>query len=145
MNEYWEIEEGKIDSAAFFPLLYKYFNEATTLFIEGTSISKDVAACYKKHSQEGKFFPSRETIWPRSKQFKCNFTESLLNELSQLASTHAEAELMDHLSIYENEHPVLEWHDSFENAILVSKTISEKTVANFSNSLGLKYETAKFS
>lgn len=145
MSEDWEIEEGNIDSAAFFPLLYKYFNEATTLFIEGTSISKDVAACYKKHSQEGKFFPSRQTIWPRSKQFKCKFTENLINELSQLANTHAEPELMDHLFLYNNENPVLEWHDAFGNVILVSKSISEKTVENFAHSLGLKYETAKFS
>jgi len=35
MNKFWEIQEGEVDSNAFFKLLIKYFPNATTLFVWG--------------------------------------------------------------------------------------------------------------
>jgi len=42
MSEYWNIEEGPVDSARFFLALPAYFMEATTFFAEGTSIAPDL-------------------------------------------------------------------------------------------------------
>jgi|KBSMisStaDraftv2_1062788.scaffolds.fasta_scaffold10994999_1 hypothetical protein len=55
MSEFWEIEEGNIDSAHFFKALPKYFPEATTFYAEGTVISDDVRKCYETHREEGKY------------------------------------------------------------------------------------------
>lgn len=145
MNKYWDIEEGAVDSTVFFRLVHKYFSDATTIYFEGTSIEKDVIECYKKHSEEGKFLPGRQTIWPRSKCFRCKLSEQFIDEISQLSENHAEPELMDHLSIYRGNEALLEWHDAFANAMLLSKSIPESTVAEFSKELGLKYGEAKFS
>lgn len=47
MNKFWEIQEGEVDSNAFFKLLIKYFPNATTLFVwGGASIADDVKKCY---------------------------------------------------------------------------------------------------
>lgn len=46
MNDYWDIDEGKVDSSLFFRLLAKYFPNATTFYAEGTSISPDVVDFY---------------------------------------------------------------------------------------------------
>lgn len=145
MSEYWDIEEGSVDSTSFFKLVHKYFGDSTTIFFEGTSIENDVIKCYQKHLEHGEFLPGRQTIWPRSKCFRCRFSEKLMNELSQLSLNHAEPELMDHLSIYKGDQAILEWHDAFANAMLLSKSLPEETVAAFSNDLGLNYGEAKFS
>ena len=46
MNKFWGIQEGEIDSNAFFKLLIKYFPNATTLFLCVASIADDVKKCY---------------------------------------------------------------------------------------------------
>ncbi len=67
MSEFWEIEEGKVDSARFFKALPKYFPEATTFYAEGTVISDDVRKCYETHREEGKGQGhAQETVYARS-------------------------------------------------------------------------------
>ncbi len=145
MSKYWDIEEGEIDSTVFFELLPKYFGEATSIFVEGTSIEKEVISCYQKHQEKGKHLPGRQTIWPRSKCFRCLFSEDLIKELSFLSLNHAYPELMDHFFIYKGEHAILEWHDAFANAMLISKVISEKKISEFASNLSLEYCEAKLS
>ncbi len=52
MSKYWEIAEGKVDSRKFFEARGNYFPDATTLYVEGTSISEDVRACYLSHQEQ---------------------------------------------------------------------------------------------
>lgn len=145
MTEYWDIDEGAVDSTTFFSLVQKYFRDASTIYIEGTSIEKDVIDFYQRHVEEGKYLPSRQTIWPRSKCFRCKLSEVFFKEISQLSQNHAEPELMDHFSIYKGDQAILEWHDAFSHAMLLSKSVLEQTVAAFTKELGLKYGEAKFS
>lgn len=144
MKSYWEIEEGRIDSTAFFKLLLKYFPHATTFFAEGTSIEQDVRECYRSYAEEGAFLPGEQTAWPRSEKFRCEFTERLINELASLSERHAEPELLDHLFVYKDNEPLLEWHDAFDNVILISRSIHEEVVSGFAHELGLNYTEAAF-
>ena len=93
MNEYWELNEGKIDSVKFFKALAKYFPEATTLFIEGTSISDDVRGCYLSHQEAGSYVPPAQTIIPVSEKYRCKFSNAFMNQLVSLAAQHAEPAL----------------------------------------------------
>ena len=68
MNKYWEIAEGKVDSAKFFNAITECFPEATTLYIEGTVIEEGVEACYVSHQEAGEYLPSAQTIIPYFKQ-----------------------------------------------------------------------------
>jgi hypothetical protein len=144
MNKYWGIEEGKVDGSQFFRLLPKYFPEATTFYAEGTSISRDLIEFYKMNFEDGDFLPRRQTIFPRSKKFRCASSHNFMNCLADLAEHHAEPELLDHLFLYKDEEPLIEWHDAFANAILISRKVSETIVAGFANELGLNYGKVDF-
>ncbi|SRR5712691_4036116 len=113
MSEFWEIEEGKVDSARFFKALPKYFPEATTFYAEGTVISDDVRKCYETHREEGKYLPQTQTLFLLSKKFRCKFSTSFMNELSGLAQHHVEPELLHHMSLYRGTEEVVFWHDAF--------------------------------
>ncbi len=141
-SRYWEVQQGKVDSTEFFHALPTYFSNATTFFAEGTVISGDVAECYKEHVESGAYLPNTQTIMPRSGKYRCKFTKGLMENLALLSEIHAEPELLDHISIYKGNEPLLIWHDAFSNIILVSKTVAENYVNNFSHRLGLGYEEA---
>ena len=77
MGNYWEIDEGAVDSARFFEALWRHFPEATTFYAEGCGIARDVKACYSAHQEEGRYLPSAQTIFPRSAKFRCRFSADL--------------------------------------------------------------------
>jgi len=140
MSRYWEIDQGEVDSTAFFRALPRYFPYATTFYAEGTVISQDVVQCYKSHSEEGDYLPAAQTIFPKSDKYRCKFSKELMDDLASLSEHHAGTELLDHLSLYKNNEPLLEWHDAFDNIILVSQTVAEDNVRSFAGELGLGYE-----
>jgi hypothetical protein len=144
MNKCWDIEEGKVDGSLFFRLMSKYFPEATTFYVEGTSISRDLAEFYKANLEDGDYLPRPQTILPRSKKFRCASSHKFMNCLADLAEHHAEPELLDHLFLYKDEEPLIEWHDAFANAILISRKVSESIVAGLANELGLNYGKVDF-
>jgi len=41
-KKYWEIDEAKIHASCFFHALWRHFGDATSLYVEGNSISGDV-------------------------------------------------------------------------------------------------------
>jgi len=144
MSEFWEIEEGKVDSARFFKALPNYFADATTFYAEGTVISDDVRKCYETNSEEGTYLPQTQTqtqtLFPVSKKFRCKFSMSFMNELSGLAQDHAELELFDHMSLYKGTEAVVFWHDAFANVLLISRSVPEKVVSQLALELGLGYQ-----
>lgn len=136
MENYCKISE-KVDSVKFFKGLNSYFRDATTLFIEGDSISKEVMNLYKKHIQEGEYLPRTGTIFPKSTKIRCKYSAEFMNELALMAESHAEPELCDHLHLYKNNDPVIEWMDAFSDEILISKTIPEEMIHQFSDAITL--------
>jgi hypothetical protein len=99
MDTHWEIKEGQVDSARFFDVLWRYFPDATTLYVEGSSIAPDVSDCYRTHQEKGDYLPPPQTLFPRSAKFRCRFSVELAAALSALADRHAEPELLDHLAL----------------------------------------------
>jgi hypothetical protein len=141
MGKYWEIREGRVDSARFFETLWRRFPEATTLYVEGGSIARNVKDCYRTHREEGDYLPRAQTVFPRSAKFRCRFSANLVDALSALAGRHAEPELLDHLALYIDSDEVVVWHDAFANSILVAPTVPESVVSSFATDLGLEYRS----
>jgi hypothetical protein len=139
MSKSWEIAEGTVDSRKFFETLGKYFPDATTLYVEGTSISDDVQACYLSHQEPGPYVPPAQTLLPISAKYRCRFSPRLIAQLATLADQHAEPEVLDHLSLYKGLDELLCWHDAFDNVMLVSRNIPETRVAEFASALSLSY------
>jgi hypothetical protein len=142
MGKCWEIEEGRVDSARFFEALWRRFPEATTFYVEGSSVAPDVKDCYQMHREDGEYLPQAQTIFPRSDKFRCRFSIHLVEALSALAERHAEPELLDHLALYRDSEQLLLWHDAFANVLLVSRKVPESVVSSFAADLGLAYSDA---
>lgn len=143
MADFWDIEEGIEDPERFFLLLSGLLPQATHLFVEGATIAPDVEACYSRYADAGPYIPKRQTLWPRARLFRCLATSELLEELSDLGARHAVPELVDHLSIYQGDEPLLEWHDAFANAVFLDGSLPEATVAALADSFGLRYGRAR--
>lgn len=139
MSKYWEIAEGKIDSRKFFDARGNYFPDATTLYVEGTSISEDVRACYLSHQEPGPYVPQAQTRWPVSAKYRCRFSPGLIAELATLADQHAKPEVLDHLSLHKGSEELLCWADAFDNVMLASRNIPKTRVAEFASALSLSY------
>ena len=135
----WDIDEGISDPGRFFQLVPVVFPQATHLFVEGTSMAPDARACYAEFAEEGPFLPGRQTIWPRSRVFRCVASGDLFQRLSELAALHAASEMLDHLSLYSGTERILEWHDAFANAILLDGGLPETAVRALAEPFGVAY------
>lgn len=136
----WQIEEGITDAERFDALLPTVFPRSTLLFAEGTSIAKDVQQCYQQFADPGPFLPGRDTIWPRSRIFRCAASPALFQALSGLGARHPNPEILDHLSLYEPGQLLFHWHDAFANAMWLDGTLPEATVAALAGPFGCRYE-----
>ena len=136
----WWIDEGISDPERFFALLPTLLPNATHLFIEGTSVTRRAAECYRRFADPGPYVPKRQTLWPRPKRFRCVASAALFGELSQLAATHAAPELLDHLSVASGDRMLLAWHDAFANGVLLDGALRESTIASLAGAFGCSYE-----
>jgi hypothetical protein len=142
--EFWDIDEGITDPVRFFALIPILLPNATHLFIEGSSISKEVVECYKRFADAGPYLPKRQTLWPRGRLFRCVASVELFSELSTLSARHATSEVLDHLALYQGERVLLAWHDAFANAILLDGELPATTVAALADAFGCEHGRAPF-
>src|SRR5579864_4662446 len=109
---HWELK-GLPESASFFRHLAAAFPSATTLFVEGTSVARDVDHFLRSAADPGDYLPKRQTLWPRPKQYRLRCDGPTLATLADLAERHAEPELFDHLFLYDGAKALLEYPDAF--------------------------------
>lgn len=126
-STHWELN-GTPDSAVFLRSLPEGFSSATTMFVEATSMARDVEDLLTAAVEPGPYLPARQTIWPRSLRLRVRFDGSLLLELSRMAENHAEPEMFDHLLLYADSLPLLEYPDAFlrGSVIYVAPTVVEE-------------------
>jgi hypothetical protein len=135
---HWELK-GRWDIALFFRALPAVFPNATTLFIEGTSIAKDVDAFLDSAADPGDYLPVRQTIWPRPKQYRLRCDSKTLTTLADLAERHAEPELLDHLFLYDSSKALVEFPDAFgvDCPAFVSSDADEEHIRGLAAALAL--------
>jgi hypothetical protein len=143
----WEIEERAIGITAFLKALPAAFPDATTLFVEGSSIGPDVAEIYRLHAGEPPYLPKPQTLWSTGTiaRFTCRFSNSLCDSLAEMSLHHAEPELFEHIFLYARREVLLEWPDAFANCMWLSTSIPETRVNAFANALGVQYRYANHS
>jgi hypothetical protein len=140
----WDIEEGIRNAERFFRVLPKVFPDATLFIAEGSGITKEVAAFYRRHAPAEVKRPadlSRLALVPR---YFCACSPEFLLELARLASTTPRVGLLHHLYLYRGEDQLIEWHDAFANALLLSPDLPEETVATLARKFGRRYGRARF-
>ncbi len=125
----------------FFRELARHFPEATSLFIEGSSIAEDITSLLSSHIQEGPYLPIHGTYGAlfgklKTQYFRCGFTITLLSGLEKLSEIHAEPEICDHLIVYLGDALLLEFYDFPKNEIWIPAKINEDRVRAFAASIG---------
>jgi hypothetical protein len=147
----WELEERRVDSTTFFQLLPAAFIEATTAYFEGSSIGPDIVQIFERHADPGIYFPQPQTLWSVSLgpnrfgvdtilRFRCCFMPALCDALARASLDHAEPELFDHLFLYADHVPLLEWPDAFSNCMWIASFLPESRISAFAAGLGLRYK-----
>ena len=131
---HWELK-GRPDAVMFFRVLQGAFADATTLFLEGTRMADDVRVFFNSVAESGPCLPDRQTIWPRPSQYRFAIDDLLLARLAELAASHAEPELLDHIFVYAGSEPLIEYPDAFfrNSLIFVSRRVPEEGVRWFAN------------
>ncbi len=135
----WDIDKGITDAARFFALLPTVFPRASLFFAEGTSVAKDVAQCYERFADPGPFLPGRDTVFPRSRVFRCAASPAFFQNLSAVSAQHANPAILDHMSVYEDERLIFHWHDAFANGLALDGTLAESTVAALAQPFGCRF------
>lgn len=140
---HWELK-GRANSALFFQHLPAVLPAATTLFVEGDSFP-DVEDFLRSAAEPGDYLPDRQTLWPRSKQYRVRFDGPTLAGLAELAGRHAEPELLDHLCVYDGSTALMEFHDAFmgDSTALISTDTDEQLIRDFAEVLGLELRHAE--
>ncbi|MCU1273407.1 MAG: hypothetical protein JWO48_838 [Bryobacterales bacterium] len=136
---HWELK-GRADSGLFFRHLWAALPAATTLFVEGTSLTQDVEDFLRSATEPGDYLPDRQTLWPRPKHYRVRCDRPTLAALADLAQRHAEPELLDHLSVYDGSRVLLEFPDAFmrDSVALISADTDEQRIRGFAAMLGLE-------
>ena len=140
----WELQEGAVDSTTFLQALPSAFPEATTAFIEGSSIAADIVRIFEEHADAGPYLPEPQTLWSTGTilRFRCRFTPAFCEALASASQHHAEPELFDHVFLYADRRALLEWPDAFSNCMWIAASVSEAHVSAFATTLGLSYKYA---
>jgi len=146
MNQpHWELQ-GRWDCAVFFRNLPAALPAATTRFVEGTSLARDVDAFFRAAAVPGDYLPACQTLWPRPKQYRLRCDGPTLAALASLAERHAAAELLDHLFVYSGSEVLLEFPDAFCRGCTeyVSGNVEERRIGSFADALGVDLKRSVF-
>jgi hypothetical protein len=103
-------------------------------------MARDVEDLLMSAAETGPYIPMRQTLWPRSARLRSRFSTTLLSELSQLAEHHAEPELFDHLFLYADRSPLLEYPDAFlrGSVVYVASSIAQEELCTWASGLQLE-------
>src|SRR5262249_17753294 len=115
----------------------------SVLYLEGSSVSKDVRDFLRPRQVAHPQKLARGTIWPRPECFHIPATPENIEGLAALFVTHAWPEICNHFHVYGPAGVILEWYDSFfTDPLYVSKAVPEDTVKSFCDLIGSQYSDA---
>jgi hypothetical protein len=128
----WAIS-GIRSAEKFFLAIAQLVPEATHVFLEG-SPDADVVALLSVHAASREYFARAGTFWSwprRNQRFSLCASFTLFSALAEAASRHAEPEICDHLHVYRDDQPLVEWFDAFLDPVLISKAVPRVRVEQF--------------
>lgn len=137
-GSYWEVD-GPKTFEEMFNALKSWVPEDAVLYFEDGSPDAEIDNFIATYSVPEISHVAMGTIWPRPKVFHVQATETILTELARIMKHHAEPELAIHFHIYRNDSVLLEWHDAFSQAMLMSAAIPEEKVKDFANKIGKNF------
>jgi hypothetical protein len=148
-TEFCWVVSGVIQPVAFFQSLFLLLPPDATLYFEGCTIARDVAAFYEAHEARQVVAVVRDTIFPVSECFHVEVSPEFVTRLGEFAASRPSNELFDHVKAYHGESLLLHFHDAFQRSVseddfMISTQVAESAVAEFSRRLGGNYQHKPF-
>ena len=132
---YWVLE-GDTDLSTFLRALPTLIPSPAFLYFEGGSPGGELKDWIDRNQIEPAGQVARGTIWPRCEVFHIPLTPSTIKELAEISERMAHPELAIHTHVTEPGRTILEWHDAFDNPMLVDSRVAEDLVADFAGTIG---------
>ena len=136
---YWVIK-GFSDFPAFLKSLENLFPMDSVVYLEGTSIAKDVQEFLKERAPEKTARVELGTIWPRPKTFHMLLTAENITGLAALGEKHVLPEMCDHLHVYKDNAVLLEAHDVLDQCISLYGALPEERIKALCGQLESEYK-----
>jgi hypothetical protein len=140
----WDIDQGIRNAERFFRVLPKLFPDANLFIAQGSRIADDVAAFYRQHTPPPPSRPTDLSRFTLTRRYFCLASPEFFLELARLAAKKPREQLLHHLYLYRDDHQLIEWHDAFANALLLSPDLPESTIAALADKFGVRYGRARF-
>lgn len=135
----WVIE-GIEQPAPFIGGLPSLLPSDAVLYFEGCSIAREVSAFYESHRARNAVAVVRDTVFPVPDIYHVPFTQDVVVQLCEFATSRPSQELFDHIKAYRGESLLFTFHDAFAGNLLISEHMPAPLVAEFCRSLGVSYK-----
>jgi hypothetical protein len=139
---FWELS-GETDYALLLAALPELLPSDCVLYLEGGSPRGELLEFLTQHAVPERAHVACGTIWPRPKIFHVPATPQTLARLANLMESCAWPELSVHFHVYRDQTVLLEWHDVFDQEMLLSATLPEPSVRAFAAKLGMRLEPSR--
>jgi hypothetical protein len=140
----WDIDEGIRNAERFFRALPQLFPDANLFIAQGSRITDDVAAFYRRHAPAVLTRPADLSRFTLTRRYFCVPSPEFFLELARFAAKKPREQLLHHLYLYRDGRQLIEWHDAFANALFLSPDLPESTIAALADKFGVRYRRARF-
>lgn len=138
-HPYWEVS-GESDFPSLFTALPVLLLDGCILYFEGGSTSGELLEFLRAHEIPERTHVAYGTIWPKPSVFHVPAIPETLQRLTELTRSCASPELADHFHVYADQTVLLEWHDVFDQPMLLSGVFPEQRVRTFAEKLHMSYK-----
>lgn len=138
-HPHWEVS-GETDFPSLFSVLPDLLPDGCILYFEGGSPSGDLLDFLRAHAVPERAHVAFGTIWPRPQVFHVPAGSEAFQRLSELTRSCASPELAVHFHVYRDQTVLLEWHDVFDQPMLLSGEFPEEKVRTFAERLHMSLE-----
>jgi len=135
---FWEVS-GETDFPHLLRALPCLVSENCILYFEGGSPSGPLKDFLDTRAIPERAHVAFGTIWPRPRVVHVPATVENLEELATLTQSCAFPELAIHFHVYQQQSVLLEWHDVFDQEMLLSGELVEEMVQTFCAKLSMTY------
>lgn len=131
----WVIGDN-LDAADFFRALPELLQPDDVMALEDGAHPPVLRSWLKRHGELRKERLPLGSIWPKPTVVAVVASETNLRALAAFADGLANPEVAEHMAVFRNQQPILEWYDIIDAPVHLSPDLPEETVRAFARRLG---------
>lgn len=138
-RSYWEVS-GESDFPSLFTALPELLPNGCILYFEGGSPTGELLHFLEAHDVPEAAHVAYGTIWPKPRVFHVPAVSRTMHRLAELTRSCASPEVAIHFHVYRTQTVLIEWHDAFDQPMLLSGELPEQKIRTFAERLSMSYK-----